>query len=102
MENELYNGWKTTMKYVVGTLIIFFIVFGIMGGFNKYFGTILERKVFEESYQKQAGDNSRLNMYKAQLAGIESQLMFDGEDEDLLKQRAMLKMQIQSIRNGQF
>ena len=66
----------------------------------KYFGlvgsTIVERKVFENSYQKQAGDKARLATYKAQLAAINSKLVTSPNDADLLAQKAMLQVQINS------
>jgi len=69
----------------------------------KYFGlvgsTIVERKVFENSYQKQSGDKARLATYKAQLAAINSRLITSPEDADLLAQKAMLQIQIKSQGN---
>ena len=69
----------------------------------KYFGlvgyTIVERKVFESSYQKRSGDKARLATYKAQLAAVNSRLVTSPDDADLLAQKAMLQVQINSQGN---
>lgn len=82
--------------YIVIGLILTSMAFGVL----KYAGilgtTVVERMVFENSYQKQAGDNKRMATYKAQLAQINSLLVSSPDDSDLLAQKAMLTVQINS------
>ena len=57
--------------------------------------TIVERKVFEESYQKKAGDRARLNTYRAS----EAMLLRRLQDTTLTEgQRANLQSQLDAVR----
>ncbi len=66
-KKEFAGWWLWILVLVVITTIIFsFLTFG---------STIMERMVFENSYQKQAGDQKQLNTWRAQLAAINSKLV---------------------------
>ena len=93
-EKKEFGKWYIFLGVlVVGTVI----VFTTLGYFGKVTGTIVERKVFENSYQKVAGDNARTKTYRAQLAQIDYKLSQDIDEDlrqELESQRAMLKVQL--------
>tara|TARA_Y100000034_G_C6891049_1_gene409901 strand:+ start:971 stop:1312 length:342 start_codon:yes stop_codon:yes gene_type:complete len=80
-------------------VVIFFIIVGGIGFGLKSLGligsTIVEREVFEQSYQKRAGDAAQLSTYKAALAEVEAQLQIPGLDAQT---KARLEAQATSIR----
>lgn len=86
--------------FFLSLLMVFTIVMSIAGYFGKITGTAVEREVFEQSYQKQAGDKQRLNTYKAQLAEINSRLLSakSVEKQELEAQASMLRVQISSFK----
>lgn len=88
-------GW---WLWILGLSILTVIILTALSYVGLFGKTTMERVVFENSYQKQAGDQQRLATYRAQLAGIESRLMSntlsDDERSQLEAQRAMLQVQI--------
>lgn len=80
-------------------MIITIAVLGFTGYIGKWTGTYVERKVFEESYQRSASFKARIATYKAQIAMIKSKLMTVDNEElrnQLQAQLDMLKVQIAS------
>ena len=84
----------------IGLIAIAIIVFSIMGYMGRYTKTVVERKVFEQSYQKQSADKNREKNYRAQLAKINVMLNDPNISEDrknnLLAQKAMIEVQLNS------
>lgn len=97
-KKEVGKWWIFGISLVVLTVI----VFAVIGYVGKVSDTIVEREVFEQSYQKQAGDTARMRTYRAQLAAIESRI-YSETDENVLRelnaQKDMLEVQ---IKVGQF
>ena len=95
-KKELGKWWVWILLLVVFTII----VLSVIGYFGKVTSTVIERKVFEESYQKQAGDSQRLRTYKAQLAEINSKLHLAdiNTKQSLEAQASMLRVQINSVK----
>ena len=95
-KKELGRWWF----FILGLVIVSIIVFSVLGYFGKFTSTAVERKVFEQSYQKQAGDAQKLRIYQAQLAEINSKLLSaDSETaKELEAQASMLRVQINSIK----
>lgn len=82
-------------------MLISIVILTTFRYFGKFTSTVVERKVFEQSYQKQAGDKQRLSTYQAQLSAINSRLngaLDDNTRQELLSQKAMLEIQIRSAR----
>jgi len=95
-EKKIITSWwiyVTILLVATNVVLITLKYFGLVGS------TIVERKVFENSYQKKAGDRARLATYKAQLASINSRLVTSPDDADLLAQKTMLQIQINSQGN---
>jgi len=95
-EKKVITSW---WKYLIGLTIITSIIFGTLNYLGLIGSTIVERKVFENSYQKYASDKSRQATYRAQLAAINSRLLSSPNNPDLLAQKAMLQIQIKSQGN---
>lgn len=95
-EKREFGGWWIFSLILVVLTIVILTVTGYMG---KLVGVNVERAVFEQSYQKQAGDSKRLSTYRAQLAQINSRLL-DESNTDIIRelkaQKAMLEVQINS------
>ena len=92
-EKKAITSWwiyATILLVVTNVVLITLKYSGLVGS------TMVERKVFQNSYQKQAGDKARLATYKAQLAAINSKLTISPNDANLLAQKAMLQVQINS------
>jgi len=97
MKKEITGWW---FFYLV-LAIITIGALSILGYMGKFTGVVVERKVFEQSYQKQAGDSKRIAAYRAQLATINS--LLPGEKDpairrDLAAQKSMLEVQIRSTK----
>ena len=94
-EKKFVGGWwMWVLALFVVTAIV---VFGLRAvGLIGY--TALEREVFEQSYQKQAGDTARRDMLKAQLAGVNAQLrrsdLSDAMRGNLEANKAALEVQL--------
>ena len=96
-KRELGKWWM----WILLLLVVSGIVFTGMKYLGLVGGTIIEREVFEHSYQRTSALASRESAYVAQLASIEYQIQTE-TDEDTLKQlkaqRAMLNVQIDQVR----
>ncbi len=92
-KRELGKWWI----WILTLLALSVIVFSILGMLGKLGGTFMERKVFEQSYQRSEGLKSQMNTWQAQLASINSQIL-NTTDKDTLTQlktqKAMLEIQI--------
>ena len=92
-----FGGWWI---WILALLIISVIAMMGLRAAGMIGGVWLERKVFEQSYQKQAGDAERLATFQAQLAEINARLSGEldvATRQSLLAQRAALNVQIQTI-----
>ena len=67
-EKREATGW---WMWAIAMVVIAMIVFGILNALGFVGYTMLERKVFEESYQKQASDDKACSTYNAQQSMFE-------------------------------
>jgi len=94
-KKEFIKWWILLLLLLFITTIILFAT----GTIGKYFNTTVERKIFEQSYQKKEGDSKRIQSYKAQLASINVKLNGNISNElrnELESQKAMLEIQLKS------
>jgi hypothetical protein len=91
-EKKEFGKW---WLWVLGLLVVSGVVFGLLRAGGLIGGTILERKVFENSYQYQAGNDARIDVFEAQLEELDRQLANPELDET---QRANLEAQAAGIR----
>ncbi len=90
-KKEFGSWWVWILTLTVFTVIVL-TAFGYLGTIGK---TVVEREVFEQSYQYTAGQQQKIATYEAQMAEIERQLA----DQDLDSQtRTNLEAQAASIR----
>ena len=97
-EKREFAGW---WLWVTLLIIISAIGFGALRYAGLVGGTIIERKVFEQSYQRQAGDAAKLATFQAQEASISAQLrrgdLTAGARADYNAQLSAIRIQISTI-----
>lgn len=81
-------------------VLLLVIVTGVVAMGLRVAGVATERVIFENSYQKSAGDTARLNTMRAELVAIEARLRSGNLDEvqrsDLEAQAAGVRFQLNS------
>lgn len=78
----------------IGLLVFVTVVFGVLNVAGVIGGTIVEREVFEQSYQRQTGLEAKLATMEAQAAELRVSL----SDSDLTSsKRASLEAQLAAI-----
>jgi len=99
-EKREFAGW---WMWILMLLIISITVFSGLRYAGLVGQTYIERKVFEQSYQRQAGDQAKLNTFLASKAEIESQLrrgdLSSATRADYEAQLAAIRIQINSLEN---
>lgn len=97
-EKRFFGGW---WMWILLLIAISIPVFWMLGGAGLLGRTILERKIFEQSYQKQAGDSAKAKIFRAQLAEIDRKLQSTNLSEDqrqaLEAKAAAIRIQLNSI-----
>lgn len=81
--------WITALMILSGALLFAANSFGLIGR------TIVEREVFKNSYQKQAGDLAKQKLFKAKRIMLQQQLL---RDDLSLTQRADYQAQLNAIK----
>lgn len=89
-EKKYIAGW---LMWLLFLLIVTGVIFYSLNSLGLIGRTIIERKVFENSYQKKAADEDALSTYDAQLSILERRLRSSLTDSE----RAELQAQIDSI-----
>ena len=101
-EKRMFAGWLLWRMVIVAVIAIFFFFLSSAGMLGR---TFVERKVFEQSYQRSAALDSQIATFEAQLAEIENQLrnhnMDEGARNNLEDQAAGLRVQISSAKAQQ-
>ncbi|WP_298752071.1 hypothetical protein [uncultured Arcobacter sp.] len=72
-KEEKREGWAI-WRYGIGILIVTIIIFSVLGYLGMFGQTIVERKIYENSYQYSEARKDAVYTYKAQIAEIERQL----------------------------
>lgn len=88
---ELTSWWA----WGLGLLLLTAIAFGVLNALGLVGGTYVERKVFEQSYQRSEAKAAQATTYRAQLAEIEAQL---ARTDITSNTRRLLEAQAASIR----
>jgi hypothetical protein len=99
-EKRGVGGW---WMWILLLIAVSAIVFSFMGYAGMFTGTIVERAVFENSYQYSAARKGEIAVFTAQLAEINSTLMganlSDAERSDLESQASALRVQLAAARS---
>jgi uncharacterized membrane protein len=99
-EKTEFAGWWVWILMLLVLSVIMFTGLSYVGLIGK---TVIQRKVFEQSYQRQAGDQAKLNTFLSSKAEIEAQLsrndLSSAQRADYLAQLAAIRVQINSLEN---
>ena len=95
--------YRESFKIFAFALVFFtltYVVLSMFGVVGKIGSTVVERKVFENSYQRSEGLKEREATYQAQLAQINSLINSSSNEnvDDLKAQRAMLQTQLRTVQ----
>jgi hypothetical protein len=100
-EKKTFAGW---WFFVAGLLLLTIPLFWALNTAGIFGKTVAERAIFEQSYQKKAGDKSKASIFRAQLAEIESRLrspsLTDALRADLEAQRSSIRIQLSAIEGN--
>ena len=106
MYDDMKEARRETKRWwflFLGLIVVSIIVLGVLSATGIIFQTEVERRTFERSYQKKAGDKQKIATYEAQLAEIESQLRDPKLDaatkRNLRAQRAAIRVRLRAARN---
>lgn len=103
---ELNKESRWTMWKTLPTIIIFIIVFGLIGFGAKSCGligtTVVERVVFENSFQYKTGMAQRGAILEANIIEIDMLLQSNPENrQELINQKSVLNAQLRAITINQ-
>ncbi len=90
--------------FTVGLVVFTVVVFAVLSYSGKVTGTMIENKVFQESYQRKSGLKAQKNRYEAELAKVNSLLIGETDKiriRNLNSQKAMLEVQLRSADNNE-
>jgi hypothetical protein len=100
-KKELGKWWL----WGLGLLIVSGIIFTVLGYAGIIGQTVVERKVFENSYQRSEGYKAKINMLEAQLVELENQLnnpeLNETTKSNLEAQAASIRIQLSAARRSQ-
>lgn len=99
-EKKEFGGWWMWILTLSVLTIMVLTGLSYMGVLGK---TVVERKVFEQSYQYSAGQQQKIATFQAQMAELERQLAnpeLDGQTRTNLEaQAASIRIQLNSARS---
>lgn len=96
-KKELGRWWIWITILFIASIILL----GVTGTMSKWFSVAIEREIFESSVQRSVALESQLMAWEAQLASIESQLMTEPDNNNLIAQKRMLQVQINTTKGLQ-
>lgn len=97
-KKEFTNWWALG----IGLLLVTIVLFTILGYARVYSRTVVERKVFENSYQYKSGQRTKEAVYEAQLEEIRHKLsrsdLNNVQRNNLEAQESMIRIQLSASR----
>lgn len=85
----------------IGLMVLISIVGAVLNFGGRYFGTVGERVIFEESYQRSAGQETMKRNLEGELATINrllnSSTLTDTQRADLLANKAGIQHQLSTL-----
>jgi len=100
-EKKEFSAW---WMWILGLIILTIITLTATGYLGKITGTVIERKVFENSYQRSEAIKSEIATYSVQVASLEEQLLNPnldaGTKANINAQLSAIKMQL-NIAKGE-
>ncbi len=102
---EAKKWWFWGLGIMVVTTVLVAVLVAVLSAAGVIFQTEVERRTFERSYQKKAGDKQKTAIWESQLAEVNSQLADPKLDPAIAKnlraQRAALRVRLRAARNQQ-
>ena len=92
------NGGVKFMMCTLAIVILFSLIAFLLSSLGFLGRTVVEREVFENSYQKQSADKTRIAIYEAQLIELRSRLALDPNNQDLRDQVSMVEARARAAR----
>lgn len=94
------GGW---WMWILALVVVSAVVLGTLGYMGKFTGTVVERKVLENSIQYSEARKSEIAVFEAQLSEIDATLMGMAADDSrrngLEAQRSAINIQLKSARS---
>lgn len=100
-EKKYFGGW---FMWILFLMVVAGIILTTLGYMGKFTGTVVERKVFENSYQYSEARKGEIAVFQAQLAEIESQLLTEQDPairQELESKAAAIRVQLAAARAKQ-
>ena len=100
-EKRFVGGWFMWFLFL---MVIAIIVLSVLGYAGKFTNTVVERKVFEESYQYKEARKGEIAVFQAQLDEINRQLLTEQDPvirKDLESKAAAIRVQLSAARAKQ-
>ncbi len=98
-EKRSVGGWVILLLLLI--VVVSVVSFGLNAA-GRLGNTVVEREVFEQSYQYTAAQRERIATFEAQLAELEARLsdasLDDATRRDLESQRSAIRVQLQQAR----
>ncbi len=96
-EKKSMAGWWT---FFLVLLVVSMAVLGATGALGRIVNVVVEREVFERSFQYQESKSEQIATYQAQMAELESKLadsnLSDSAKSDIRAQLAAIRIQLNS------
>lgn len=99
--DEIESGPRGMLKWVLLFIIFITITVGVLHNLGLIGSTVVERKVFENSFQYKEGMEQRAAILEANLLEAKINLTKDPANEDLQNQVKLLEAQIRAITINQ-
>lgn len=100
-EKRFVGGWFMWFLFL---MVIAIIVLSVLGYAGKFTNTVVERKIFEESYQYKEARKGEVALFQAQLNEIETQLLTEKDPvvrQELESKAAAIRVQLAAARAKQ-
>ena len=91
-EKKSFLGWWI---FLLVLLVVMMGIFGATGVIGRIVDVVVEREVFERSFQYQEGKSDQIATYRAQIAELEGHLRDEGLDS---RARNNINAQLSAIR----
>jgi hypothetical protein len=100
VEKDVESGPGGLFKWILIAIILFALLFGVLRWTGMIGETLVQRTVFENSYQYKKGQEQRGAMLEAQLMQIEASIVQSSGDarQGLIAQKKVIEAQLMAVR----
>lgn len=101
-EKAEFGGWWI---FILGLVIVSVVILGALGYAGKFTGTVVERKVFEQSYQRSESYKERIATLEASLVELRAREqqpnLSDNTKAEIATQISAITAQLNAARSQQ-